>query len=53
MVVRILPLASIYGVIYYPLVDRETPESIDALFEVLMWRLSLTDEDDDYSIPTY
>ena len=40
-------------VIYHPLVDRETPESIDALFEVLMWRLSLTDEDDHYSIPTY
>ena len=40
-------------VIYYPLVDREEPESIDALFEVLLWRLSLTNEDDHYSIPSY
>ena len=41
-------------VIYYPLVDREEPDSIDALFEVLLWRLSLTDDAADYySIPSY
>lgn len=40
-------------VIYYPLVDRENPENIEALFEVLLWRLSLADEDDHFTIPTY
>ena len=37
----------------YPDYFDSKPESIDALFEVLMWRLSLIDEDDYYSIPTY
>mgnify|MGYP000845697125 FL=1 len=33
------------NIIYYPLCDREEPDRIDAIFEVLMWRLGIANKD--------